>query len=251
LPDIVEWCRRNIDKVQHVSLITFRSIPLTPSTEYRVDGVAVDASTLQHSTTDVEEIGLTTDEMLDVLHEHDPPFRPAAYLPGTSTTDSYKFLVAVQVGTKRETLGCLGPHTMECVQVFHHLLTGRYCSFLRRTNVGRSVFVMALIDRSVRKAAARYARTVLKDIRRLFTGIHVQSISLQQPNELLNGETNLCDGCLNMMVFEGRLIPSCRLDEYRLFGGPLVPVARGANAAPTVYPHEEAPEGQGAQTRKT
>jgi hypothetical protein len=29
-----------------------------------------------------------------------------------------------------------------------------------------------------------------------------------------------------MMMYEGELIPSCRLDEYRLFGGPLTPIVR-------------------------
>ncbi len=229
LPDIVEWCRRNITKVQHVSLIAFRSIPVTPSIEYRVNDIPVDASRMQHSTMRTEEIGLTTDEMLQVLRDWDMAYRPAAYLPGMSATDSFKFLVTVQVGSHDETFGCLGPRTMECVQVFHHLFTGRYCSFLRRTKVGRSVFLMSLIDGNVRKATGKYARSVLKDMRRLFAGIHVQSISLQQPNEVLNGDPNLCDGCLNMMVYEGRLIPSCRLDEYRVFGGTMVPVSRGGH----------------------
>jgi hypothetical protein len=44
--------------------------------------------------------------------------------------------------------------------------------------------------------------------------------------EVLRGEMNLCDGCVNMMMYRGELIPSCRLDEYRLFGSPLVPVPR-------------------------
>ena len=76
------------------------------------------------------------------------------------------------------------------------------------------------------------ASSLLRDPRRAFAGIYTQSVSLQQPNELLDGRANLCEGCLNMMLYEDELIPSCRLDEYRLFGGPLTPVrARRVTAA--------------------
>jgi hypothetical protein len=39
----------------------------------------------------------------------------------------------------------------------------------------------------------------------------------------LDGQVNLCDSCLNMMVYRGKLINSCRLDEYRVFGTAIVP----------------------------
>lgn len=246
LPDIVEWCRNNIHKVQHVSLIAFRAIPLLPSVEYRVNGVTVDASKLQHSTDDTDRMGLTTNAMYEVLQGYDPRYQAAAYLPGTSAPHTFKFLVTVQVGSAGEMLGCLGPRTMECVQAFHHFFTGRYCSFLRQAKVGRKLFLMALVDRNVGKAAARFVRSVFKDPRRLFAGIYVQSISLQQPNEMLDGEANLCDGCLNMMLHENRLIPSCRLDEYRIFGGPLVPAMRCAIGEATSNLREAGQDGQAA-----
>jgi len=36
----------------------------------------------------------------------------------------------------------------------------------------------------------------------------------------------MCDSCPDMTVYDGRLINSCRMDEYRLFGGFLSVVAR-------------------------
>jgi len=29
----------------------------------------------------------------------------------------------------------------------------------------------------------------------------------------------MCDSCPDMTVYDGKLINSCRMDEYRLFGG--------------------------------
>jgi hypothetical protein len=93
---------------------------------------------------------------------------------------------------------------------------------------------MAPFDASVRRALGQFVVAALRDPRRLFDQIYTQSISLQQPNEWLNGQANLCGGCPNMMMFGDTLIPSCRLDEYRMFGGPMVPVRRAAGAAGTV-----------------
>jgi len=67
-------------------------------------------------------------------------------------------------------------------------------------------------------------RASVRNPLRFLDGIYLQSISLQQPNELVEGEANLCDGCMNMMMYQGELIHSCRLDEYRMFGGPVTAV---------------------------
>jgi hypothetical protein len=37
----------------------------------------------------------------------------------------------------------------------------------------------------------------------------------------------MCDSCPDMTVWDGKLINSCRMDEYRLFGGLLTVVERG------------------------
>ncbi|MGD2153573.1 MAG: radical SAM protein [Gemmatimonadales bacterium] len=228
LPDILDWCRRNIHKVQHVSLIAFRAIPLTERLGYQVRGEPVDLRSLQHTSEDTSEIDMSTDEMFAVLERHDASFRPSAYLSGTSAPETYKFLVTLQVGSAAGFYGYLGARTAECVQVAHHMFTGRYCAFLRNPKVGRKLFIMSMVDRSVRDTARRFLKSVLGNPLRLFDSLYVQSVSLQQPNEIVDGRANLCDGCLNMMMYGDRLIPSCRLDEYRLFGDAMDPVLQAS-----------------------
>ena len=227
LPDVVGWCRRNIAKVQHVSLVAFRSVPLTGEYEYRVGDRAVDPAALQHSSPDLAKIRLTTEDMLRKIQERMRDFRPAVYLPGTAVPESHKFLVTLQVGTRDGFLGLSGARTAEFVQVFHHLFTGRYFDFLARPDAGRKLFLLVPLDRELRRTLGRYLAASLKNPRVLGQRVYVQSISLQQPNEIVDGQVNLCDGCPNMMIHRGQLIPSCRLDEYRLFGGAAVPVRKG------------------------
>ena len=55
---------------------------------------------------------------------------------------------------------------------------------------------------------------------RLFDGVYVQSIGIiQAPDLLPDGRADMCDSCPDMTVYDGKLINSCRMDEYRLFGG--------------------------------
>jgi len=229
LPGIIKWARLNIHKVQHISLIAFRAIPLVDNYEYRVKNQTVDTSKLQHTIDNIDEINLTTNEMYEILKKYDPDYHVGAYLGGSTTPDTYKFLIAVQVGSPSSLFGFLGAKTLEYTQVFHHLFNKHYCSFISQSKIGRKLFLMSFTDKEVRKAFRCYLKSIFHNLTRLFDGVYIQSISLQQPNEILDGKVNLCDGCLNMMIHEGTLIPSCRWDEYRLYGGPIVPVIRSSN----------------------
>ena len=224
IPEIVEWTRSNIHKVQHLSLIAFRGFLLKKGMKYMVDNKTIDTSLLQNWSDDPEEISITTDEMFRILENHFPRQHPCAYLSGTTDQETYKFLIILNVGSRDKMYGGLGARTVELVQVFHHLFKGKYCAFLKNQKVGKKIFILSLLDREVKKAFVNFLKASIRNPSRIFDGIYVQCINLQQPNEILKGKRNLCDGCLNMMIYKGELINSCQLDEYRLFGGPLISV---------------------------
>ena len=55
---------------------------------------------------------------------------------------------------------------------------------------------------------------------RLLQPMYMQSIGIiQAPDIMDDGRTDMCDSCPDMTVYDGKLINSCRMDEYRLFGG--------------------------------
>jgi len=229
IPAVVAWCRRNYDRVQHLSLIAFRSIPLGAGVEYFVHGRRIDPTGSQYSTTRLDEISITTEEMVATLATPSSAIVPSAYLNGSTDVGTYKYLIAVSLGSGRDTWGFLGARTMELVQVAYHLARGRYCSFLLDPAAGHKVFLLSLFDAEVRRACGRYLKAVARHPLRLFRRVYAQTVHLQQPNEVLDGAVNLCDDCANAMVFGDRLINSCRLDEYRLYGGPITPVVRPAS----------------------
>lgn len=224
LPDIVMWCWKNIHKVQHVSLVAVRGIPLMEDIEYEVEGRAIDASKFQHTSKDPTSINISTNEMYELLENHFNGYSASAYLGGTLDPETYKFLITINIGSKGKRYGVLGAKSVELVQSLYHYVKGRYFTFLRNPKVGKKIFLLSFFDKQARGSFFDYMKACARNPLRIFEKIYIQSVSLQQPNEYLKGGANLCDGCMNMMIYEGELINSCRLDEYRMLGGLIHPV---------------------------
>lgn len=218
IPDIIEWCRANIHKVQHLSIIALRGTPITDDLEYRVKGKKIDPETIPNSTKNLSDINITTEEMFELVSNRFPSLHPGVYSSGTSAPETTKYLLFVNIGNQAKVFGCLGARTLEIVQVFYHLFKHRYCIFTKNPKTGRKVFALSVFDKEVRKAFRNYLKTLLKNPITLFRKIYAQSIMLQQPIEIIDGMSNHCDGCVNQMVYGGKLIYACRLDEYRQFG---------------------------------
>jgi hypothetical protein len=224
IPDILAWARDNVPKVSSVALITLRGLPLSAGTAYLVNDERIDLSNLGTAYTDTREISVMAEDVYDVIEQGFPGSHPSAYLNGTGIPESFKILVIPYLGSKRGIFGRVGPKTIEFSQVMHHLLKGRYYLGLKKLTTGKEIFLMSQADPEVRHAWRAWLRSGLRNPVRFFEPLYVQTIQIQQPKEILDGETNTCDGCLNQMIYNGRLINSCRLDEYRLYGGPLEPL---------------------------
>jgi uncharacterized Fe-S cluster-containing radical SAM superfamily protein len=224
IPDILDWSRKNLHKVRSMALITLRGIPLSDDLEYYANSAKVDPSHVRSSFEDPHEIDISAEEIFEVIEERFPGSHPSAYLNGTSDAESYKVLIIPYLGSKHGVLGNVGCRTIEFSQTMYHFFKGRYNLGVRKMDAGRRVFLLSLLDPEVRKSFSKYMRSVIRNPGRLFSKIYVQTIQIQQPKEILNGENNLCDGCLNQMVYKDEIINSCRLDEYRLYGGPLIPM---------------------------
>ena len=228
--DITAWCRRNVPKVQHMSFIAFRTLPLDAGLEYHAGGHKIDLQGIRDERVKDFDIGITAEDMAGRLEARWEDFEPAAFLNGSTAVGVAKYLIAVHVGSRHQVYGVLGPKSIELVQAAYHLFRGRYLSFLRNPVVGKKLFALALVDHSLRRAFGRFTQACVRDPRNLVSRIYTQSIHLHRPSEVLRAQADFCDSCLNMMAYRGRLIPSCRLDDYRLYGAPIIPVAVSGSA---------------------
>ena len=230
IPEVVRWGQRNVDRVHGLVFICFRTAPLDEEITYQHGDEFVDARHLSYASETPVERNITSYEVHDLIKQEFPEFDASGYLGGTWKVDSIKWLAGAMVGTRRRIYGSIGARTMELAQAGHHMIKGRYMAYLGQSKVGRKVFWLAPFDRTLRAAYRRYLGDIVRHPLRLFDSVYVQSIGvIQAPDIMPDGTADMCDSCPDMTVWNGELINSCRMDEYRLFGG-LVTVIDRAEA---------------------
>jgi hypothetical protein len=222
VPDVVGWAVRNIRIVQHLTFIALRGIVVEDDVAIFGMGRRLPAELIPNRIEDPAEVALTADGIFETIAERFPDISPCGYLNGGAFPETNKYLVSVAIASSRDLYGSLGAKALEAVQVAFHLLKGRYVAITKTAQVGRAVFLLAALDPAVARAFRRFVRVLFTRPWRALERIYLQVIAIEQPLELIDGEPNICDDCINMMVYRGRLIPSCRIEEYRTFGGPLV-----------------------------
>jgi hypothetical protein len=222
VPDVLEWAMQNIRTVRHLTLIVLRGIGEVDNVAFFAKGQRLPAELVPNRTNRPDLVHLTSEDILKTIRARFPEITPCGYLNGAAFPETKKYLVSVLVASRRNLYGCLGPQALELSQVAIHLAKGRYVAIMNRSKVGRTIFLFSTLDTGLRKALAQFLKISLVRPWRAFDSIYLQTISIEQPLELIDGEPNVCDDCINMMVFKGRLIPSCRVEEYRRFQGPVV-----------------------------
>ncbi len=220
IPDVAKWGREHMDRVHGLVFITYRTLDTEASVALDREGRTVNATRLGYSSQRFEERFVTSPEVCQIIQDTCPEYEPAGYLGGTIRHDSFKWVAGAVLGSRHGWYGSVGKETMELAQVGHHLLRGTYLAYPAQPRVSPLVFLTSPWDKTVREAALNWLRDVWHHPGRLFGSIRVQTIGIiQAPDIQPDGRADMCDGCPDMTVWEGKLINSCRMDEYRLFGG--------------------------------
>ena len=238
VPAIVDWAVSVPDRVHVLTLIAVRMLEPDSPFEFWVGDAPIDVQSTPY-VSNTPYSNLTTSELTAKIREILPDFRFCAYLGGTVHPHALKWVIGVRIGSSVRGYGYLGARSMELLQNGHHALRGRYLAFSdpRSSRSGRAALLLGTFDRQVRRAAAKYGLGVVRSPRRLLERVHLQSISVVQPVDLLpNGEADTCDGCPNRTFWEERLVPACKAEEYRLFGGPMHAVPRTRVRLPIAQP---------------
>ncbi len=223
IPDFLKWSIENMHLINGITLIIFRGMPVTEGIEYYAKGkkVEVNMDSLGYTISDEELASdkIIAQDVYAMIKEHFPDYEATTYLGGTINHDTYKWLIGnIIVNSKGKSFGAYGSRTVEWIQTFYHLVKGRYMVYARK-RIGKKIFLMALLDKAVRKAFFKFLRYGLANPARFFYPINAFGIGIvQAPDMLPDGRVEMCDDCPDMCVFEGKLVNSCRLDEHRKFG---------------------------------
>jgi organic radical activating enzyme len=236
VPEMVEWASKHIDIVHVMVFILFRqAVPHIPMDWY-AGGEKVDMGRLVYSTTDQRKIDLMAPDVVLELRKRFPEFTPCGYLNGTEKPDSFKWLFSVRAGTKGKTFGYMGKRFMEFVQTYNHFRTGKYLAYGAPSTlrVGRSgLLAGSVIDKGARKAFINGIKWALKNPFRMLRRVYFQTVLIIQPIDVMeDGGQNMCDGCPDITVLDGRLVWSCRLEEPKHFGCFVRTVPKGGYRIP-------------------
>ncbi len=220
VPDVVAWGQQNMGKVHGLVFITYRTGILGSVSGYDANGEEVDLAELSYTRESFEEKFVKSNDVYELIKSRFPEYEASCYLGGTSVHDSFKWLIGSVVGSKKKIFGSAGRRTMEVAQIGHHFAKGTYMAYISCANIGSRLFLMAPFDQVVNRTWRQWLSYTLRHPQRAFEGVHIQSIGIiQAPDILEDGRTDMCDSCPDMTVWNGRLINSCRMDEYRLYGG--------------------------------
>ncbi len=231
IPDVVRWGQANMDRVQGLVFITYRTATTDAHVAHDVADRQVDLGKLSYTVESFDEKFVTGPEVYQIIKDHLPEFEPSGYLGGSILHTSYKWLAGAIIGSKKKAYGSVGKKTMEMAQAGHHLIKGTYLAYLSQAKIGAPVFLLAPWDTALRQAARNWLREVVRHPGQLLEKLYIQSIGIiQAPDLLAEGRADMCDSCPDMTVYEGKLINSCRMDEYRLFGGFLSVVEQPAES---------------------
>jgi len=259
VPDIVAWGQEHIDIVHVLVFIAIRAAVLESKYDYYAGGEKVDMSPIVYSTPEEgQRFDILSNDVVEVIRTRDPDFEPSAYLNGTEKVDAFKWLLTGRIGTKKAIYGYVGPKFMELAQTLNHLRRGTYLAYTAPSvqRRAKAMLLLAPFDAGLRGVAKRYLRSLLTSPLNLFRRLHLQSVTIIQPADILcDGSMSMCDGCPDITVWNGQLVWSCRLEEPIKFGcfvravpkgdGPTRPCgAPGQTSAPKDGPGGPAGEGK-------
>jgi len=225
VPSVVEWAEKHPDIVHSVVFILYREPEFFGGKfEYFANGqrIAVQDEYKKADGSWKGQHSTTAHDVVAKIREADPEYEPCAYLGGTVNPRTFKWLLASRIANRQRGFGFVSPKVMETIQQVHHLLHGTYIAYsdLKSIGMGRtSLLAFSTFDRKMRRSAWRFLKNAVRHPRELFEKAYSQTILVIQPIDLLDdGRADMCDGCPDITVHEGKLYWSCRLEEIKQHG---------------------------------
>jgi hypothetical protein len=219
VPRIVKWANEHIDIVHGLVFICFRAAPTNGKFTYTVDGKPIESVDVGYSAETDAEVHVTSADVYAKIKEVEPTYEPSSYLGGTQTHTAIKWMIGVTYGAKGQMYGSLGPRGMQLTQNVYHFFRKHYLAYTTMHVLPKAAFLLGPVDKELGKGHRNYWADIARNPMRFFQKVYTQSIGIiQAPDILDDGRQDMCDSCPDMTFWDGKLVHSCRLDEWRLYG---------------------------------
>jgi len=216
IPGMVKWSQEHIDIVQVMVFILYRAVN-NEKVNFYLGPKKIDMNQLVYNEETTERTDIKAEEIVELIRKDNSDFDPCAYLNGSEKPDSFKWLLTGRLGRKNKIYGYVGSKGMEIMQTFYHLFNNKYLAYAKPKDAGkgRSMLLLTPFDKRLKKTLFNYVKNPLNIFRKLY----YQSVMIIQPVDFLeDGRQNMCDGCPDITVWNGKLVWSCRMEEQLNFG---------------------------------
>ncbi len=204
VPGFLVWCQENNELVDLIVLIMMRPIILDKKDKFNED----------------ELVYLR--ELLDIIYEK-INIQPSAYLGNELLDLDIKWLYSFYFSLDNKILGYLDKKIIELMQAKYHFKFGKYFYILGKKNHYLSFFNLlyaSFLNKSMRKILKNYLKEILKNPFKLKYKIHLQILDIVVPPGFVEGKRDICDSCPDATLYNGKLYPSCGLEEIKKYGKP-------------------------------
>ncbi|MBN2893309.1 MAG: radical SAM protein [Bacteroidales bacterium] len=153
-------------------------------------------------------VSLTMKEVVEAFAENNG-FIPATYLPSEFNQFDPTWIFGTRVGTKNQNFGYFEPKLLKLTHEKYRKRTGKHMFISRRNNVKMLGLLKLLNYKSIRKIWSKYLFSKKSPV-------YFQTVLLLRGPEKNNEkEWDLCKGCPDRIIYNGRLVPSCILEDLK------------------------------------
>jgi hypothetical protein len=222
IPNMVNWAQKHADIAHTMVFILYRSPNLTDAFDLYANGEKINIDEAYKEAEWGGDDSLMAADAVKKIREADPLYEPAAYLNGTASPDSLKWLLASRIIFNSKTMGFVSPKFIELIQTINHLFTGTYLAYEKPKMLAMgklAAFLGVFFDKKMRKIFFNILCQIIKKPSMILQPAHLQSFMIIQPvNFEKDGRQDMCDSCPDITVHEGKLLWSCRLEEVKKYG---------------------------------
>lgn len=147
--------------------------------------------------------------------------KPCAFLGKIYNKDQPSWIFMVPVFYKNKVVGYLDSFLYKKFQERYKKKKGKYTILVRGNKINAKSFLPFAYKKNVSELLLNY-RKAKKENRGDKESLRYQVILIIDGPDKIDGKWNLCDGCPDAMLHEGKLVPSCLLERVK--AGEEIPV---------------------------
>lgn len=203
ITDVIKWMQQNASMVDFLTLIPLRRLVFDKATPIRKDD------------------WVTLEDLCENIQKCLPGIKYASFLGSQLENATIKWLQSCWIAKGNKFIDYIDKKFIEAIQMLYHFKNGKY-SYIYRN--GRNyinifeLFISCLFIKSIRKSFYKLFIKLLITPSLLFRKTVIQVMSITIPPGIIDGKRDLCDACPDAILYKGKLVPSCGLEEIKRFG---------------------------------